>query len=45
MSRAVCVYCGSSLGARPEYAEVARRVGTALGAARSAWSTAAGGPG
>jgi hypothetical protein len=31
MSRAVCVYCGSSLGARPEYADAARRVGTALG--------------
>jgi hypothetical protein len=31
MSRAVCVYCGSSLGVRPEYADAARRVGTALG--------------
>ncbi len=31
MSRTVCVYCGSSLGARPEYADAARRVGTALG--------------
>jgi uncharacterized protein (TIGR00730 family) len=29
--RAVCVYCGSSVGARPDYAEAARRVGSALG--------------
>lgn len=28
---AVCVYCGSSMGARPAYAEAARRVGEALG--------------
>lgn len=29
--RSVCVYCGSSVGARPEYAEAARRLGSALG--------------
>jgi uncharacterized protein (TIGR00730 family) len=28
--RHVCVFCGSSSGARPEYAEAARRFGTAL---------------
>jgi uncharacterized protein (TIGR00730 family) len=28
--RAICVYCGSNAGARPEYAESARRVGTLL---------------
>jgi uncharacterized protein (TIGR00730 family) len=27
---AVCVFCGSSTGNRPEYAEVARRLGTAM---------------
>src|SRR4051794_28692050 len=26
----VCIYCGSSPGARPAYAEAARRVGSAL---------------
>lgn len=26
----ICVFCGSSRGSRPEYAEAARRVGTAL---------------
>ena len=26
----VCVFCGSSTGSRPDYAEAARRVGTAL---------------
>lgn len=30
-ARLVCVYCGSSMGARPEYAEAARRIGAALG--------------
>lgn len=30
-SRSVCVYCGSSMGSRPEYAEAARRIGAALG--------------
>ncbi len=29
--RLVCVFCGSSSGARPEYAEAARRFGAALG--------------
>jgi uncharacterized protein (TIGR00730 family) len=29
--RYLCVYCGSSVGARPSYAEAARRVGDALG--------------
>ncbi len=29
--RTVCVYCGSSKGARPVYADAARRVGEALG--------------
>ena len=30
MIRSVCVYCGSSTGARPEYAETAREFGRAL---------------
>ena len=29
--RTVCVYCGSSIGARPDYAEAAHSVGSALG--------------
>jgi uncharacterized protein (TIGR00730 family) len=33
MIRSVCVYCGSSTGARPEYAEAAREFGRALAAA------------
>src|SRR5262249_4493135 len=28
--RAVCVFCGSSAGSRPEYADAARRLGRAL---------------
>jgi hypothetical protein len=32
--RAVCVYCGSSLGAGPRYAEAARRLGRELAAHR-----------
>ena len=28
--KSLCVYCGSSRGARPEYAELARQVGTML---------------
>jgi uncharacterized protein (TIGR00730 family) len=32
--RAVCVFCGSSMGPRPEYAAVARRVGAALASKR-----------
>lgn len=28
--KSLCVYCGSSRGARPEYAELARQVGTLL---------------
>ena len=28
--KAVCVFCGSSTGKRPEYAEAARRLGTAI---------------
>jgi uncharacterized protein (TIGR00730 family) len=28
--RAVCVFCGSSTGKRPEYAEAAKRLGTAI---------------
>jgi len=30
-TRFLCVYCGSSMGGKPVYAEAARRVGTALG--------------
>src|SRR5262249_55489848 len=30
--RSVCVFCGSSSGARPEYADAARRLGSALAA-------------
>lgn len=30
MSRSVCVYCGSAMGARPEYADAARALGAAL---------------
>src|SRR5262245_59376483 len=30
--RSVCVFCGSSLGGRPVYAEAARRLGAALAA-------------
>ena len=30
-TRLLCVYCGSSVGSRPSYAEAARKVGTALG--------------
>jgi uncharacterized protein (TIGR00730 family) len=30
--RSVCVFCGSSSGGRPEYAEAARRLGSALAA-------------
>jgi uncharacterized protein (TIGR00730 family) len=32
--RSVCVFCGSSTGSRPEYAEAARRTGAALAARR-----------
>lgn len=32
--RAVCVFCGSSTGIRPEYADATRQLGTALAAKR-----------
>ena len=41
--RRVCVYCGSSLGGRPVYREVARALGRAL--ARRGWGLVYGGGG
>ena len=40
--RAVCVFCGSSRGARPEYAEAARRMGVVLAARNLTTVTGAG---
>jgi hypothetical protein len=37
----VCVYCGSRLGARPEYRALARQLGTAIG--RRGWQMVYGG--
>ena len=42
---AICVFCGSSSGTSPAYAEAARHVGTVLARRGSGWSTAAGGSG
>jgi len=39
--RRVCVFCGSALGARPEYADAARAVGTEIG--RRGWTLVYGG--
>jgi len=41
MSFALCVFCGSALGARPEYADAARAVGTEIG--RRGWTLVYGG--
>jgi hypothetical protein len=41
MSFALCVFCGSALGARPEYADAARVVGTEIG--RRGWTLVYGG--
>ena len=40
--RSVCVFCGSSSGTRPDYAEAARQLGTALAARRLEVVTGAG---
>jgi hypothetical protein len=41
MSFALCVFCGSALGARPDYADAAREVGTEIG--RRGWTLVYGG--
>ncbi len=41
MSFALCVFCGSALGARTEYADAARAVGTEIG--RRGWTLVYGG--
>lgn len=41
MSLSLCVFCGSALGARPAFAEAARRVGTEVG--RRGWTLVYGG--
>jgi hypothetical protein len=41
MSFALCVFCGSALGARPDYADAARAVGTEIG--RRGWTLVYGG--
>ena len=41
----VCVYCGSSAGTKPVYADAAREVGGCWPKTISGWSTAAGGSG